>query len=114
MQDLLYKKTRRCKISRIKKLGGARSPGKKLGGARSLLHFSHVCTVDFLAAKASVYRPGFDLTVPQRNWAGQPKKDISKEMFWKTEQRWQKTEVAGPKYMYCFEMPNQEIETICV
>ena len=92
MQDLLYKKTRRCKISCI----------KKLGGARSLLHFSHVCTVDFLAAKASVYRPGFDLTVPQRNWAGQPKKDISNAMFWKTEERWQKNKGSWSKIYVLF------------
>ena len=93
MDELMRtEKTRRCKISCI----------KKLGGARSLLHFSHVCTVDFLAAKASVYRPGFDLTVPQRNWAGQPKKDISNAMFWKTEERWQKNKGSWSKIYVLF------------
>ena len=92
VQDLLYKKTRRCKISCI----------KKLGGARSLLHFSHVCTVDFLAAKASVYRPGFDLTVPQRSWGGVEKKDIGPQMFWKTSERWQKNKGSWSKIYVLF------------
>lgn len=51
---------------------------------------------------ASVYRPGFDITIPQHHWGGAAKKDIGPHMWWKTEERWNKTRCSWSKINVLF------------